>query len=61
MSLTVKLASFLNMASKEEIGIGSYAQVYKVYDKRDNSYKALRQISKKEMAVHEVEQEKDIN
>jgi serine/threonine protein kinase len=46
------------MTGKEEIGIGSYAQVYKVYDKRDGTYKALRQISKKELTPHELEQEK---
>lgn len=55
------LAQILNMAGKEEIGIGSYAQVYKVYDKRDQTWKALRQIIKKGMAPHEIEQEKDIN
>lgn len=56
--LLVQLEAFLNLAGKEEIGIGTFAEVFKVYDKRDHTHKALRQLEKSKQTAEEIEQEK---
>lgn len=59
--LLAQLEEFLNLAGKEQIGIGTFAEVFKVYDKRDQTYKALRQLEKGKQTVEEIEQEREIN
>lgn len=59
--LLSQLEAILNLAGKEEIGIGTFAEVFKVYDKRDQTYKAFRQLEKGKQTTEEIEQEREIN
>lgn len=52
--LLTQLEAYLNLAGKQEIGIGTFAEVFKVYDKRDQTHKALRQLEKGKQTLEEI-------